>query len=41
MLLWILGIWVLAIVFIIAFMKSAKGCSGTCEQGRKPCDCQK
>jgi hypothetical protein len=31
--------WIMAIAAILLFMKGSKGCSGTCEQGRKPCDC--
>ena len=36
-----LAVWILAIVFIVLFIYGAKNknCSGTCEQGRKPCDC--
>ena len=39
LLLTIAGIWILSVIFIMLFMKGAKGCGGNCNQGRLPCDC--
>ena len=34
------GVWMLAITFILLFMKGVQGCGGNCNQGRLPCDCK-
>jgi len=35
-------IWVVLVIGILMFVRgaSARGCRGTCEQGRKDCDCE-
>lgn len=36
----ILGIWIIAIIFGVLFIKGSSDCSGNCYQGRRLCDCE-
>jgi hypothetical protein len=39
-LLFLLGLVIASIMYLLLTNKSYKGCNGNCNQGRLPCDCR-